>query len=123
MLVVMKMIWCLITFMQITVQWMTTIGTADFSDFRPIVGVLNIFDQQNEGTISLDTIDDNVPEFSESFTVSLTSVSGGARLDGILTTTVTILANDDPNGALGIPLQYLYTGVLCTDGNCRVCWW
>jgi len=85
---------------------MATIGTADFSDFRPIAGVLNIFDQQNESTISLDIIDDNIPEFSESFTVELTSVSGGARLDGTLRTTSTILPNDDPNGALGIVMWY-----------------
>ena len=92
---------------------MATIGTADFSDFRPIAGVLNIFDQQNEGTISLDIIDENIPEFSESFTVELTSITGGARLDGTLTTMVTILPNDDPNGALGIAIQHFYDNLMC----------
>ena len=35
------------------------------------------------------------------FMVHLNSVSDGARLETVLSTTVTILPNDDPNGALG----------------------
>ena len=38
------------------------------------------------------------------FMVHLNDVSDGARLGNILSTTVTILPNDDPNGALGIAL-------------------
>lgn len=38
------------------------------------------------------------------FTVYLNRVSGGARLGDIQSTTVTILPNDDPYGALGITL-------------------
>lgn len=55
-------------------------------------------------------VDDNIPEFNESFTVVLTSVSGGAVLGTVLETTVVILANDDPNGALGERAVCFLTG-------------
>ena len=64
---------------------------------------------------SLAILDDNIPEFNESFTVVLTSASGGAVLGDVLSTTVIILANDDPNGALGESPQEMAS--LCCQGE------
>jgi len=99
---------------QITVQYIATIDTADFSDFSPIAGVVNIFDGQTESTVPLNIINDNIPEFSERFTIELNSVSGGANLGATQTASVTILPNDDPNGALG---TYCYLDYSCMYPN------
>ncbi len=56
----------------------------------------------NSTIIPLSIPDDLEPEFQESLTVSLVDVDGGARIDdGGQSAVVNILANDDPNGALG----------------------
>lgn len=89
---------------QITVGWTTTVGTANSNDFRPAADFINIQDGESEGIIPLNIVADGMPEFSEMFMVHLNDVSDGARLGNILSTTVTILPNDDPNGALGIAL-------------------
>ena len=88
--------------MQITVEWTTSTGTAGSNDFRPAADFINIPNGQNEGAIPLNIVADGIPEFSETFMVHLNSVSGGASLGSITSTTVTILPNDDPYGALGI---------------------
>ena len=89
---------------QITVGWTTTVGTANSNDFRPAADFISIQDGESEGIIPLNIVADGMPEFSEMFMVHLNDVSDGARLGNILSTTVTILPNDDPNGALGIAL-------------------
>ena len=89
---------------QIIIEWTTSTGTASSSDFRPAADIINIPNSQNEGVIPLNIIADGIPEFSEMFTVHLNMVSGGARLGDIQSTTITILPNDDPYGALGITL-------------------
>ena len=101
--------------MQITVGWTTSTDTAGSNDFRPAADFINIPNGQDEGAIPLNIIADGIPEFSETFMVHLNSVSGGARLGSISSTTVTILPNDDPYGALGITLieQSIHTN--CTS--------
>ena len=47
--------------------------------------------------------DDNIPEPSETFTVTLVQVYGGGVLGTIKETNVIILVSDDPNGAFGKP--------------------
>lgn len=91
---------------QITVGWTTSTGTAGSSDFRPAADFINIPNGQSTGIIPLNIIADGIPEFSETFMVNLNSVSGGARLGARSSTTVTILPNDDPYGALGISYTY-----------------
>ena len=109
--------------MQITVGWTTSTGTAGSNDFRPAADFINIPNGQNEEAIPLDIVADGIPEFSETFMVHLNSISGGARLGSTTSTTVTILPNDDPNGALGIILLeqsiYHYIFVIEFSSNNR----
>ena len=46
-------------------------------------------------------VDDDIPEQRESFTVTLDSVTGGAKLSPPTTVTVTIETSDDPSGLFG----------------------
>ena len=57
--------------------------------------------------LPLAVVDDSEPEFAETFTVRLVGVAGGVSLGDIITSTVTIAANDDPNGALGMSIKVL----------------
>lgn len=86
--------------MQVSVDWEATAITAQSSDFIPQSGTVQLDEGATAVQLPLSIVDDSEPEFSESLSVSLTSVRGGARISGILTATVTIPANDDPNGAL-----------------------
>ena len=88
--------------LQVSVMWSTIPGSATAgSDYYPTSGSVTF--QQGDVLVpaGLTIVDDNIPEFNESLTVVLTSASGGAMLGTVLEATVLILANDDPNGALG----------------------
>ena len=85
---------------QVTVDWEAVAVTAQSSDFTPQSGSVVLADGVSSTQLPLSIIDDTEPEFSETLTVSLVGSGRGARLDGILSATVTILASDDPNGAL-----------------------
>ena len=106
------------------VDWTTSTGTASSNDFTPAAAFINIPNGQNGGLIPLNIIDDDIPEFSETFTVHLISALGGARLGSTTSTTVTILPNDDPYGALGttllIQLAQLYFFVTEFSSNSRI---
>ena len=90
---------CMI-FLQVTVDWVAVAGTAESTDFTPQSGTVVLADGVSSTPLPLSIIDDTEPEFSETLSVSLVGSGGGARLSGIETATVTILASDDPNGAL-----------------------
>ncbi len=75
--------------------------TAIPADVSMVTGVETVPEGVTTGTIDLSVINDNVPETIESFTVQLTSISNGGQLGSLLTTTVTIEANDDPFGLFG----------------------
>ena len=82
-------------------NWEATAVTAQTADFFPHSGIVEIAEGASSTQLPLSIIDDSDPEFSETLTVSLVSISGGARFGSTLSATVSILANDDPNGALG----------------------
>lgn len=88
-------------FGNITVQWQAIPGTASVSDFSPSGGLVTIPAGENRVLLPLIVSEDSVPEFPEQFTVELLSVIGGGRLGPVITSSVTIQANDNPNGALG----------------------
>lgn len=82
-------------------DWEVTAVTAQSSDFFPQSGTVEIVAGASSTQLPLSIINDSDPEFSETLLVSLVAVGGGARLGGVLTATITIQSNDDPNGALG----------------------
>ena len=87
---------------QIRVTWRATGGSAlENTDFFPLTGTITIRENATSGSIPLNIVDDSTPEFDETFTISIMSVAGGARIGPVSSATVTIAANDDPNGAFG----------------------
>ena len=60
-------------------------------------------------------INDNQPEPSESFTVTLLSASNGGRLSAPFSASVVISASDDPMGVLG--LASYPTGIVVNEGE------
>ena len=70
------------------VEWAVRPATGDFADNE---GSLIFLPNEQQKRISLTVVNDNTPELSEEFTVTLLSVNGGGDLDGNLTSaTVTI---------------------------------
>ena len=90
------------TFGSVAVSFTVTPGTAQGSgvDYSPPASPLVIPAGQSSAVISIPIVDDTVPEFQESFGLTLNSVSGGARLSGLGMTNVIINASDSPTGRL-----------------------
>ena len=88
---------------QVSVQWEAAPTTASTLDYAPPGGTITFLPGVTNTTLPLTITDDSLPEFLESLTLRLipASVSGGARVGVVQSTVVNILANDDPNGALG----------------------
>lgn len=89
------------TFGNVTVQWEAVPGIADATDYSPQGGVLIIPAGVRTVPLPVAILDDDEPEFSETFVVRLLGVSGGSRLGVLNSATITVTANDDPNGAFG----------------------
>lgn len=89
------------SFGNLTVQWEAVALTADGADFSPPGGVVIIPAGISVVPLPLAISEESIPEFAEVFNVRLLNVLGGGRLGAISSSTVTILANDDPNGAFG----------------------
>lgn len=64
----------------------------------PIGGVVNFVDGQSSATISVEVLDDSIPEMSEILTFRLVSVTGDAVLVTPTEATLQVSPNDDPNG-------------------------
>ena len=81
-------------------QWEAVAVTAQPADYAPQSGSVQIPAETSSVELPLSIINDNDPEFSETLTVRLVAAGGGARLGNLLTSSVRIEQNDDPNGAL-----------------------
>ena len=89
-------------FQQVTVTFQVTGGTAIFGqDFLVTANQVTLKRGESSAPLPITIIDDNLPEPSETFTVSLGQVSGGGVLGTITQTNVVIYVSDDPNGAFG----------------------
>ena len=55
---------------------------------------------QTRAVIVLEAVDDDVPETEETFTLTLTSVTGSAVLGDIMTREVVVAASDAPFGSI-----------------------
>ena len=98
-----------------SVDWEATAITAQSSDFIPRSGTVQLAEGVSSARLPLSVINDADPEFAETLRVNLVGSGGDARLGGVLVATVTILANDDPNGALGEQLCQFYLQSLSCD--------
>lgn len=98
-------------FGNLSVEWETVSGTAGGADFSPQRGTVVIPAEVRTVTLPLVILEDSIPEFSEQFIVQLVGLSGsgGGRLGTLSTSTITITASDDPNGAFG----EIYLQVCC----------
>ncbi|XP_071506649.1 adhesion G-protein coupled receptor V1-like [Diadema antillarum] len=75
---------------------------ADRQDFEEVGGYVEFATGQIQGTITLQTLADGIPEFNELFQLVLTSTTGGGRLSETspLRVSIEITENDDPFGVL-----------------------
>ena len=88
---------------QVTVTFEVTEGTAlSGLDYRVTSNQVTMRRGESSAPLPVTIIDDNIPEFSETFTVTLNQVSGGGVLGTITQTNVIIDVSDDPNGAFGM---------------------
>lgn len=115
--------------MQIIVQWEALSGTATSADYSPTRGVVTLANGVQSAPIPISITEETIPEFSEQFTVRLVGVVGGARLGVLTSTSVTITASDNPNGAIreywnGIQTMWVSLGNVFIEIRflcCRVC--
>ena len=78
----------------VDVTWQVVNPSADLSVSS---GVLTFAEGQRSAVLEIAAEPDDDPEPAETYTVELTSASGGARLASTsITATLTILPNDDP---------------------------
>lgn len=90
---------------QVTVSYATSNGSADSDDFIAKSGTLTFSDGESSETITVLIIEDDIDEPDESFTITLSSPTGGADLGSTTAHTVTILDDDDPNGEFNFALS------------------
>ncbi|TWU57387.1 Calx-beta domain-containing protein [Rubripirellula reticaptiva] len=81
----------------VTVAYATANGTATAgSDYTANSGTLTFANGETSKTITVAIINDTADESNETFTVTLSSPTGGATLGTAVTSTATIVDNDDP---------------------------
>ena len=83
------------------VTFEVTYSTAMAGDviITPTGGVVNFVNGQSIAAISVEVIDDVIPEMSEILTIRLISVTGDAVLVAPSEATLRLSPSDDPNGA------------------------
>ncbi len=81
---------------QLSVAFQTTAGTAGSSDFTSVSGTLTFAPGVTEQTIDVAILDDGTIESLESFTVTLSAISGGGALVDPKAHTVSIQDDDAP---------------------------
>jgi G-protein coupled receptor 98 len=91
-----------------TVMYETLEGTANRKDYHSVQkGVLHFGNGVSSLPLTVSTLNDNIPETDESFTIQLTGVTGDSVLFGDVAATVIISANDDANGVIRFSLVSL----------------
>ncbi|XP_076586595.1 adhesion G-protein coupled receptor V1 isoform X2 [Chaetodon auriga] len=86
---------------RLVIYWEAEPITADLNDFSPASGNITFQDGQREATIAVTILDDAQVEASETFSVNLLRVIGGARLGEVTSLTISIPPNDSPLGRFG----------------------
>ncbi|XP_021064109.1 adhesion G-protein coupled receptor V1 [Mus pahari] len=104
------------TFETVNVYWKATPDSAGLEDFQPPHGMLQFADGQVIAPIHVTIIDDSEFELSETFSISLTSVTGGGRLGNDVLVNVVIPLNDSPFGIFGFEKKtVMVDGPLLSD--------
>jgi G-protein coupled receptor 98 len=85
------------TFGRVTVTWSANSTGNVSADISPSSGQVEFAVGQTSAVIAITTVDDQITEQSEPFTVSLVAASNGGRVAAVDTTsTLTVNQNDDP---------------------------
>ena len=95
------------------VTYEVTYTTASASDvvIAPVGGVVSFVDGQSTATISMDVVDDTIPEQSEILAIRLTSVTGDAVLVTPRDATLQIAPSDNPNGVFQFDPNFVLLSV------------
>ena len=83
---------------EVSFQVTYTSASADDVVITPSSGIVTLANGETEAIITIEVVNDTIPEESESLRVDLTSTTGDAVLVTPTTATVDILPSDDPNG-------------------------
>ncbi|XP_048584248.1 adhesion G-protein coupled receptor V1 isoform X2 [Nematostella vectensis] len=86
------------TFGTITVTWeaFSTSGDNASLDISPVSGQLTFAENVSGKTLDINIIHEMIPEAKESFTITLTNVTGGAKFNNYRSANLSITKNDDP---------------------------
>ncbi|XP_066273052.1 adhesion G-protein coupled receptor V1-like isoform X1 [Branchiostoma lanceolatum] len=88
----------------VSVDWVASPDTARLNeDYRPASGTVSFPDLSTSQYIDIVIVDDDVPEFPETFNVQLRNPTGGAKLGVEISVTAVILQNDSPYGLFQFP--------------------
>ncbi|XP_065175877.1 adhesion G-protein coupled receptor V1-like [Sycon ciliatum] len=90
---------------------------SDQTDFVDRGGVLTFKEQETERSVSVRVLNDAIPEIDESFSIQITSPTGGSILGTQTSLACTILTNDNAHGLLGFQQSSLSTVVNETSAN------
>lgn len=78
--------------------------------------MLPLLQGQSQGTFQIEAIHDGLPELFESYTVSLTTITGGGRISDPRTSSLAIPASDDPSGVIAID-KYPLDTIIVQEGD------
>ncbi|MBN3308256.1 GPR98 protein, partial [Amia calva] len=108
------------TFGTVTAQFHITPlnGSNATEDLVPTQGFIVLEDGVRVKTLQISAVLDEEPEINETFAITLSNPSGGARLGESLQTLITVLQNQAPLGLFRIfPLQNRINSVTVEEGN------
>ena len=98
----------------VTVAYATADGTAVAgSDYTAVSATMTFAAGQTSATLSVDTLDDTLPEVSETFTVTLSEISSAEWPDGLMLETATAIATISDNDPLTATVEAMPT----TEGD------
>ncbi|MDB6005462.1 MAG: hypothetical protein JWR15_2449, partial [Prosthecobacter sp.] len=83
-----------------TIAYATAFGTATSADFTAASGTLNFTATDLSKTFTIAILDDSIFETSESFTVTLSTPTGGLSLGTPVTSTITLVDGDTDNDGM-----------------------
>ncbi|CAL1526999.1 unnamed protein product [Lymnaea stagnalis] len=87
----------------IQIYWEVKGTSTDSPDVQPLQGSLSLGDGRRDGQITLQILPDDIPELTETFTLILVKVEGGAQIDTQFNqSTFSIKYNDIPHGEFGL---------------------
>ena len=106
-----------------TVDWATSIEDGDTAtenvDYTKANGTLTFEVGDDEETFEVDILDDDTPEFNETFTITLSNAGGGSVLSADNATAQGTIENDDDTG-LSIEAVSLAEGTTTTNMEFKV---